>query len=146
MWEELQNAWGYVSGAVSSAYSGSFLESLYESAEGAYESAQAFGKRNPLLTEFAGAAAKSLTGKDSRAALPSGKRTSIRSGVQAGSYKASPADLGFTPRVLDKIRAAQNSQVGGSIQGTLSRLQGRPSKGPTIGLQATPIAVQPRSR
>lgn len=146
MWETLTNAWGYVSGAVSSAYKDSFLESLYEGAEDVYESAQAFGKRNPLLTEFAGAAVKSVTSKDAKASLPSGKRTSIRSGVEAGSYKASATDLGFTPRVLDKIRTAQNSQVGGSIQGTLSRLQSRPSRGPTIGLQATPISVQPRSR
>jgi len=146
MWETLKNVWGTVSGTVSSAYSGSFLESAYESAESLYESAQAFGKRNPLLTEFAGAAVKSVTSKDAKASLPSGKRTSIRSGVDAGSYKASATDLGFTPRVLDKIRAAQNSQVGGSIQGTLSRLQSRPSRGPTIGLQATPISVQPRSR
>lgn len=146
MWEILQQGWNSVSTWVSEAYKGSFLETAYETAESAYEKTQAWGKANPLAASFAGSAVKSLTSKETAKNLPRAKRPSIQSGVQAGSYAATSTNMGFTPRVIDKIRAAQNSKVGGSIQGTLDRLQTRPSRGPTLSVTQPQISVKPRSR
>jgi len=142
----LKSGWEAVSSFVSDAYKGSFLESTYDGATDLYKGAQAWGKENPIASTFASSAVKSLTSKETAANLPKAKRPTIKSGVEAGSYASTATNMGYTARVVDKIRAVQNSKVGGSIQGTIDRLQTKPSRGPTLSITSPQISVKPRSR
>ena len=161
LWDYVEKGWDYAVGSAETAYE--YAESAYDyaTADDSFLSTSwdwASGKAGQaydFLTSDAGASAAkvasaALYGKSGTPQFGSPKggrlRGGARSAVSSGSYQASAIDLGYTSKVQNAIRAAQNARVGSPVQQTVARLSSRPAKGPLIQIGAAPIKVAPRSR
>ena len=140
-------ALGFGDTAVSTLYQDSFLEDVIDFGVGAYN------KVDNLLSSPTGQAAKELAmkqfAKGSTFQQPrGGSRMSSagKMGSTLASYAASKADLGYTAKVQDMARFAQNAQAGTSIDYTVSRVSGRPAKGVNIPVEYAQIGNVSRSR
>lgn len=128
----------------STAYQDSFLEDVVGGVS------SFFG--NEIVKGVAGAASASIfDAKKMKLNAPSvqGKRISgarTPAGSTAG-YKASAVDLGYTAKVQNAFRAAQNARVGSPVQQTVQKLATKPAKGPLLSLNTTSqIRVAPRAK
>lgn len=161
LWDYVEKGWDYATGAAETAYGyaesaydyatadDSFLSTSWDWVSGKAQSAYDF-VTSPGVGSAAKVASAALYGKSGMPQLgaPKGARLSggARSAVSSGSYKASSVDLGYTSKVQNAIRSAQNARVGSPVQQTVARLSSRPAKGPLIQIGAAPIKVAPRSR
>jgi hypothetical protein len=138
---------GFDAGAVSNLYEDSFLSDVIGVGVKAYDKVTDF-----LDTDFGNKAAgymmQQLSDPKQNGKMPirGGRVSSGAGSVGQASYKASAVDMGFTPKVMQAYRNAQNARAGSSIQSAVQRLQTRPSKGPTVALGTSQIKVAPRSR
>jgi len=121
----------------STAYEDSFLQDFIE---------------NDIVKTVSKKAAASIFDKEKmqlNAPSVKGKRVSgarTPAGSTAG-YKASAVDLGYTAKVQNAFRAAQNARVGSPVQQTVQKLATKPSKGPLLALNMqSQIQVAPRSK
>jgi len=128
----------------STAYKDSFLEDIVGGV------GEFFG--NEIVKGVAGAASSSIFDqKKMKLNAPSvqGKRISgarTPAGSTAG-YKASAVDLGYTSKVQNAFRAAQNARVGSPVQQTVQKLATKPAKGPLLALNTgSQINVAPRAK
>lgn len=137
---------GFGDTAVSTLYQDSFLEDVIDFGVSAYD------KVDKLLSTPTGQAAKELAmkqfAKGSQFQPRGGARMSSagKMGSTLASYAASKADLGYTAKVQDMARFAQNAQAGTSIDYTVSRVSGRPAKGVNIPVEYAQIGNVSRSR
>ena len=148
MWDLIQRGWDAVTGAASTvydtvagAYEGSFLDKAL--------SGDLLEKTKTTM-DIAGQAKTLLYGEKGmpQFGTPKGQRVSSasRSAVSSGAYKSSAVDLGYTAKVQNAIRAANNARAGSVVAQTVQKLQTRPAKGPLLQLGTTPIKVTPRAR
>lgn len=155
LWDYVEQGWDYATGAAEKAYD--IAEGYYDKAATYYEGSRLdkaiTGVSNFLDTDLGKTATKAATalyGKTGapQFGAPKGSRLSggARSSVSSGTYKASAVDLGYTSKVQNAIRAAQNARAGTAIQQTVAKLQTRPARGPLIQIGASPIKVAPRAR
>lgn len=102
-----------------------------------------------LGSKVAGTAAKSLFGESGTpkfGAPSAGRVRAPRTSVSSGAYQATPVDLGYTAKVQNAMRVAQNARAGSPVGQTIQRLQTKPAKGPLLQVAQSNIRVAPRSR
>lgn len=155
LWDLVETGYEVVTGASTWAdlgetwdkyYEGSFLDKALSS-----EWLDSSTSKGKLASAVAGKAYDSMFGKDKtpQFGAPRGARLSgsgSRAAVGSASYKTSAVDLGYTAKVQNAFRAAQNARAGSAVAQTIQRLQTKPAKGPLLQLGTTPINVAPRSR
>jgi len=148
LWSYVEKGWDYVSGAASTAY-----EAASDYYEGSFLDKTISGASDFLGTDagksVAGYAKEALFGESGtpKFGAPKGKRVSApRTSAGSSAYKASPVDLGYTARVQNAVRAAQNARAGSPVGQTIRKLSTRPSKGPLLRVGQSQIKVAPRSR
>lgn len=149
LWSYVEKGWDYVSGAAETAYD--YATDYYE---GSFLDKTISGASDFLGTDAgqfaAGYAKEALFGKSGvpQFGAPKGARMSGsgRASVGSSAYQASPVDLGYTARVQNAVRTAQNARTGSAIEQTIRKLSTRPSKGPLLNLAQSQIRVSPRSR
>jgi len=139
-------ALGFGDTVASTLYQDSFLEDVIDFGVGAYNKVDSF------LESKTGQAAKELAmqqfAKGSQFQPQGGKRISRAGsmGSTLASYAASKADLGYTAKVQDMARFANNAQAGTSIDYTVARVSGRPAKGVNIPVEYARVGGVSRSR
>lgn len=107
---------------------------------------------NKMVSSIAGFAAKSLFNPETGALKGSGvkgqRMSSVSPSAGSAAYKASAVDMGYTAKVQNAIRAAQNARVGSKIDTTIGYISSKPAKGPLLKLDsdAAKIAVAPRAK
>jgi len=155
-WNYVETGWNYITGSgadtlvgdISSAYSGSWLETAVAKTDNFLDSGtgQAIigGAKSAFFSDKGQYTGIGNTMKGGR--LSGSARTS--SGTGSGAYTASAVDMGYTARVQDAIRAASNARTGsGSVYETMAALKSRPAQGPLIKLGGgSQVSVKPRAR
>lgn len=148
LFDYLEKGWDYVSDTAEDVYdyASDAVKSGYE-----YVSSTAtsvgdwYSDNKDWIAPTAGFVAKTLYGEDGVPTASAPKAPSApgaRAAAGSSSYSASAADLGYTARVRNAARVAQNAKAGGSVQGTIQRLASRPSRGPLLRIEAPSINVR----
>lgn len=140
-------ALGFGDTAASTLYEDSFLESVVDFGVGAYNKVDDFLESKPgqvakelAMKQFA----KGATFQQPRGGARMSSAGSM--GSTLASYAASKADLGYTAKVQDMARFANNAQAGTSIDYTVARVSGRPAKGVNIPVEYARVGGVSRSR
>ena len=139
-------ALGFGDTVASTLYQDSFSEDVIDFGVGAYNKVDSF------LESKTGQAAKELAmqqfAKGAQFQPRGGSRISSagKMGSTLASYAASKADLGYTAKVQDMARFANNAQAGTSIDYTVARVSGRPAKGVNIPVEYARVGGVSRSR
>jgi len=160
MLKYLEKGWDYVTGSGTSAthplygtsrsLSGDvmgFVDSASDFLGSAVDEAESFLSTD--LGKVAGSAASALFGESGspQFGAPRASRVSApRTSVSSGAYQASPVDLGYTAKVQNAMRVAQNARAGSPVGQTVQRLQTKPATGPLLRIAQSNIRVAPRSR
>jgi len=138
---------GFGDSAASSLYQDSFLEDVIDFGVSAYNKVDSF------LESPTGQTAKELAmkqfAKGSTFQQPRGgarMSSAGKMGSTLASYAASKADLGYTAKVQDMARFADNAKAGTSIDYTVARVNGRPAKGVNIPVEYARVGGVSRSR
>jgi len=147
-WSYVEKGWDYASSAATTAY-----ETASTYYEDSFLDKAISGASDFLGTEagkaVAGYAQGALFGEAGmpQFGAPKGQRVSApRTSAGSSAYTASPVDLGYTSRVQNAIRTAENARTGSAVGQTIRKLSTRPSKGPLLRLAQSQIKVAPRSR
>jgi len=149
-WGKVSGAWDYVSGAVTSAYQGSVLESAYQGAQKVTGFLQT--QADTPMGKFATAAYSTFS--DNRKQLAqqrvSGKKISsskYQGSGKGASYSAGKSNLGVTPTVQTAYQSALKARADSPIEATLRQLQAKGKSVSIMDITDVPtIKVSRRSR
>ena len=133
-WDKISGAWDYVSGAVSTAYEGSVLQSAYQGAQKVAGFLQT--QADTPLGKFATSAYSDFAGNRKKLSQQrvQGRRVSsskYQGSGKGASYSAGKSNLGVTPTVQTAYQSALKARADSPIEATLRQLQ---AKGKSVSI------------